>query len=176
MVSSDNHTIGFEPLLCDSPKILVLGSLPGVESITRNEYYYSNSNRLWKVLSAVMGEERVPEAYGQKKAMLAKHHIALWDYYKSAEREGSEDKNIRNPQPNDIASFLRQYPTITTIAVNGFGKYKKFGKQLQKQVNDSGFGGQIRVLRLPETSGVNQNHGWGDVNNLIKEWNQIIEK
>lgn len=170
----DGYRIGFPPLLCDNPKILILGSLPGVESITHNEYYYSKSNRIWKVLTAVVGEEFVPETYSNKKKMLAQYGIVLWDYYKSAEQIGSEDKNIRNPEPNDIASFLRDHTTITTIAVNGFGKFKTFGKQLQKQVNDSGLARQIRILRLPETSGLNQNYGWNKIDNLINEWQQII--
>ena len=44
----------------------------------------------------------------------------LWDYYESAVRDGSDDKNIRDERPNDIVSFIRENSSITTIAINGF--------------------------------------------------------
>ena len=73
----------------------------------------------------------MPSDYQQKKALLAKCHIALWDYYESAIRpDSSNDKDIRGGKPNDIVSFLLQHPTIKTIAINGFGKYRDFGKRL----------------------------------------------
>lgn len=79
---------GFPPLLCEEPRILILGTLPGGESQEHRQYYYSNSNRIWKVLCYLTGEP-MPADYTQKKALLAKYHIVLWDYYESAIRPGS---------------------------------------------------------------------------------------
>ena len=70
----------FEPLVCESPEILILGTLPGGESLEHRQYYYSNSNRIWKVICRLK-KEPMPVGYGQKKALLAKYRIALWDYY-----------------------------------------------------------------------------------------------
>lgn len=169
------RTKGFNPLLCDAPSILILGSLPGGESLSHKEYYYSNSNRIWKVLCKITGES-IPYDYQQKQMLLATYHIALWDYYESAIRaEGSDDKYIRDAIPNDIAGFMAQHPTITTIAINGYGKYRKFGERIKRDLAKNPALADVRVLRLPETSGGNANYGWGSLDNLAREWAQIFD-
>ena len=168
------RTEGVDPLMCDAPRIVNLGTLPGGESLEHREYYYSNSNRIWQVLCLLTGEP-MPRNYEQKKTLLAKYHIVLWDYYKSAIRPGSEDRKIKDGIPNDMVAFVRENPTIDTFAINGFGKYKKFGKRILNSISAGLPGKQIRVLRLPETSGANKNHGWGDVQNLANEWNRIFD-
>ncbi len=170
----EERTYGFEPLMCDEPRIVILGTLPGEESLQHQQYYYSNSNRIWKVL-CLLKNEPIPNNYDEKKQLLAKYHIALWDYYESAIRVGSSDNKIRDARPVDICGFLSSNPTIETIAINGFGKYKKFGKKIQKELNKVFPNRRIRVLRMPETSGVNTNHGWGDLNFLANDWNRIFE-
>ena len=168
------RTKGFPPLLCEEPKILILGTLPGGESLTHRQYYYSNSNRIWKVLCGITGNP-IPTDYQQKQALLAKHHIVLWDYYESAIRPGSDDKNIRDGRPNDITGFLIKHPSIKVIAINGFGKYREFGGRIKKVLASNPVLADVRVLRLPETSGSNKNYGWGDLNKLSAEWSQIFD-
>ncbi len=171
---ADNRIYGFEPLLCDEPRIVILGTLPGGESLEHQQYYYSNSNRIWKVICRLKNEP-MPENYEQKKALLAKYRIVLWDYYESAVREGSNDNKIRDPKPVDICSFLSKYPTIEIVAINGFGKYKKFGKTIQRDIKNTLPNRNVRILRMPETSGGNANYGWGDINVLANEWSRIFE-
>lgn len=169
------RTHGFCPLLCDEPQILILGTLPGGESLEHRQYYYSNSNRIWKVLCFLTGEP-MPEDYTQKKALLAKYHIVLWDYYESAVRpDSSNDKDIRDGHPNDIPTFLAAHPTIKTIGINGFGKYKVFGRKIASELAQKPPFANVRVLRLPETSGGNANFGWGILENLAREWKQIFD-
>lgn len=171
---SSSRTYGFPPLLCDNPRILILGTLPGGESLAHREYYYSNSNRIWKVLCHIT-DEPVPTDYSEKQALLARLHIALWDYYHSAIRPGSDDKDIREGRPNDIPSLLAEHPTIKVVAINGFGKYRDFGIRLQKELAATPGLADVRVLRLPETSGSNKNYGWGDLNKLAAEWCKLFE-
>lgn len=168
------RTYGFPPLLCEEPKILILGTLPGGESLEHGQYYYSNSNRIWKVLCYITGEP-MPTDYMQKEALLAKYHIVLWDYYESAIRQGSDDKNIHDGRPNDIVGFIEKYPSIKVIAVNGFGKYRKFGEKIRKSLKNASVEFDVRVLKLPETSGGNANYGWGIIENLACEWKQIFD-
>lgn len=165
---------GFEPLLCDEPRILILGTLPGGESLAHQQYYYSSSNRIWRVLCQLTWESP-PIDYPQKKAFLARHHIVLWDYYESAIRPGSNDTAIRDGRPNDIIAFMIQHPTIKVIAINGFGKYRDFGAQIKKKLATIPALTDVKVLRLPETSGCNQNYGWSDLNKLSAEWRQIFD-
>lgn len=116
----------------------------------------------------------MPEDYAQKKALLAKYHIVLWDYYESAIRPGSDDKDIRDAKPNDIVGFLAEHPTIKIVAVNGFGKYRDFGGKIKKELALNTALAGVRVLRLPETSGGNANYGWGVLEHLAGEWAQIF--
>ena len=82
----------------------------------------------WKVLAAVF-EDTLPESYPEKKVFLARHHVALWDVFASAEREGSLDVNIRDNSCNDIAGFLAAHPSIKAIVLNGGKASKAFKKK-----------------------------------------------
>ena len=87
------------------------------------------------VLCQLSGEP-MPADYIEKKALLARLHIVLCDYYESAIRPDSDDNSIKNGKPNDIRAFLIQHPTIRTIAVNGYGKYRIFGQRMVNIVLD----------------------------------------
>ena len=104
---------------------------------------------MWKML-AKLSTQKLPTNYTEKKVLLEHLHVVLWDYYQFVERTNSTDKGILEGTPNDIVGFVRKNPTITKIAINGYGKYKEFGEKLQNQ-----FGQSIKVFRLPETSGLN---------------------
>lgn len=159
---------GFPPLEGDSPRILILGSIPGIGSVAAHEYYHDGSNRIWKVLAFLVGCS-IPSSYSEKKAMLFEHRMALWDYYHNVERHDSSDKAITSGTPNDIQSYLKQHPSIRIIAVNGYGKYKSFGAELEGICCALNTG--IKVLRLPETSGLNA--AW-TLDKLKAKWRIIM--
>lgn len=62
-----NSKQGLEPLLCNEPKILILGSLPGDISIESQEYYANNKNFFWRIIATITGSP-VPLSYPAKKA------------------------------------------------------------------------------------------------------------
>lgn len=101
------------------PKILILGSLPGDESIRRQEYYAQSRNRFWKIISGLLRYDLLPDNYEKRIKILKEHGIALWDVLASAIRKGSSDSNIIEEIPNDLRSFLKDNPTIEVIAFNG---------------------------------------------------------
>ena len=160
---------GLAPLLCPDPIVLVLGSLPGDESIRRQEYYGNPRNMFWRVLAAVF-EDAVPETYPEKKAFLAQHHVALWDVYASAERQGSLDSNIHNISPNDIAGFLKEHPSIKAIALNG-GKSARAFKTVQKDA-PAVFNG-ISIFSFTSTSPLSLSAGW-PLERIVQQWKQIL--
>lgn len=164
------EAIGFPPLMCETPKILVLGTIPGKGSINAGEYYYDGSNRLWKVLSSITGEP-VPTNYNDKKTLLARHGIVLWDYYHKVIRIDSSDNGIISGEPNNIPQFLANNPTIKTVAILGFGKWKLFGERIKSFCDHTESLCDIRVLRLPETSGLNAR--W-NLARLCNEWRCIL--
>lgn len=143
---------GFPPLAGDDPRCLVLGSLPGDRSIACQEYYGHPTNRFWRVLAAVFGDE-IPVGYPAKKRFLAKHRVALWDVCATARREGSLDANIRDERYNDIAVFLRAHPGIRTVALNGgkarqaFARYRRQSPADVRELLDG-----LEILPLASTS------------------------
>ena len=120
-----NHSFDacFEP---DS-EILILGSIPSVKSREEGFYYMHPKNRFWSVLSQVYAEE-FPKTLEDKKALLEKYKIALWDVIQSCQINGSSDSSISNVIPNDIASILKKtnIQTIYTTGKKAFALYQKY--------------------------------------------------
>ncbi len=138
------HT--FEPVYDEKSRILVLGTFPSVKSRENAFYYGHPQNRFWKLLAALL-EEELPVTVEEKKAMLLKHGIAIWDVISSCDIEGSSDSSIRNVEANDIAGLLA-VSRIEKIYGNGDKAcrlYDKFCKDRAKK----------EIIRLPSTSPAN---------------------
>ena len=83
------------PVFDENSRVLVLGSFPSVQSRKAAFFYGHPQNRFWRVLSAVFGEP-VPGDVPEKKALLLKHKVALWDVIASCDVTGSADASIKN--------------------------------------------------------------------------------
>ncbi|MCD7875141.1 MAG: DNA-deoxyinosine glycosylase [Acidaminococcaceae bacterium] len=140
----------FAPVAAADSRLLILGSMPGVHSLQLQQYYGHPQNRFWPLLTLLLGYEKVPDTYAEKKQMLLDNRIALWDVLDYCQREGSLDSDITGEQPNDLAGFLKQHPQIHTICCNG-GKAAAAFKKYTKQVDLQG----ITVHCLPSTSPTN---------------------
>ena len=76
------HT--FEPIYKEDSQILILGTFPSVKS-RENQFYYGHpQNRFWKLLARLTGEE-IPHTIPEKKELLYKHGIAVWDVIQSCD-------------------------------------------------------------------------------------------
>ena len=40
----------FDPVIDDQSKIIILGSMPGEESLKKNQYYGNPKNQFWKII------------------------------------------------------------------------------------------------------------------------------
>ena len=108
------HTL--EPFYNKKSKILILGTMPSSKSREYGFYYMHPQNRFWKVLSEILGEN-FPTTIQDKKVLLNKYGIALWDVLSSCDIIGSSDSSIKNPKPNDIKRLI--YKTnINAVFVN----------------------------------------------------------
>ena len=85
-------------------------------------FYGHPQNRFWKMLAAVLGE-KIPETIEEKKELLHRNHIALWDTIYSYDIIGSSDSSIKNAVPNDFSFILKTAP-IRQIYTNGGTAYK----------------------------------------------------
>ena len=48
---------GLLPLVGENPKLLILGSLPGDESIKQQKYYSNPRNQFWKIINVSINPE-----------------------------------------------------------------------------------------------------------------------
>jgi hypoxanthine-DNA glycosylase len=111
---------GFPPLAARSARVLVLGSLPGRESLRRRAYYAQPRNAFWPIMGALFGAG--PElAYDARRRRLVAAGVALWDVCASAVRPGSLDADIdaASVVANDFAAFLGAHPGIRAVYFNG---------------------------------------------------------
>ena len=116
----------FEPIFDSASQILILGTLPSVKSRETNFYYGHKQNRFWKVLAALF-QEPIPETIDEKKHLLLRHHIAIWDVIQSCDIKGSSDSSIKNAVPADISRILKA-ANIQTIIANGGTAFRLYGR------------------------------------------------
>lgn len=141
--------IGLPPIVSANTRLLVLGSFPGVASLTRQQYYAHPQNHFWKILQAIWPASPLEISVGsyEKRSMwLLDRGLGVWDVYASCEREGSLDAAIRQAQVNDFASLKRRCPQLQVIAHNGGESFRH-----AKYTAMLGF----PVYKLPSTSPAN---------------------
>ncbi len=107
----------FPPLFDGNSRTLILGSFPSVKSRENRFFYGHPQNRFWKVISSVFGEP-VPETIPEKKQLILKNRLALWDSVAFCEVTGSADASLRCVLPNDLRVILDSAP-IGRIYCNG---------------------------------------------------------
>lgn len=94
-----------QPVFDSRSRVLLLGTMPSPASREQGFYYGHPQNRFWRMLAAIF-DEPVPRTIEEKRDMLLRHHIALWDVLASCEIEGASDASIRDAQPNDLARIF----------------------------------------------------------------------
>ncbi len=113
----------FSPVCGETPRILILGSMPSVKSLEEKMYYGHPRNQFWPIIFTLLGEEvsgvHTEIAYDDKLEKLRCSGIALWDVYKECDRDGSLDANIVNGQYNDLSGFVNTHPSLRLIVFNG---------------------------------------------------------
>lgn len=156
----------FPPLADKHATVLILGSMPGKESLRQNQYYAHPQNTFWKIMGELIGAQpSLP--YAQRLAILRSSGIALWDVLASCEREGSLDADIRAETANDFATFFVQHPYITKVCFNGSKAEQSFRKfVLGKQRLPP-----LQFVRLPSTSPA---HAGMHYEEKLKTWSVAI--
>jgi len=129
--------------------VLVLGTLPSVESLRRQQYYAKSQNAFWKILGELTGV--APDApYDLRLEGLKDAGVALWDVCAAARREGSLDADIRETIPNDFMGFFRAHPCIELIGFNGQAAAKLFRQHVAPSLPEAVR--KIPGVALPSTS------------------------
>lgn len=117
------------PVVDSSTKVLIVGSMPGKQSLEKQQYYGNPRNHFWPIIGELLHIE-VPDDYGERMALLRKHAIGLWDTIEACERKGSLDAAIRNEKPNDFHTLFQSYPNIELVLFNGSKAFDVFKKHI----------------------------------------------
>jgi hypoxanthine-DNA glycosylase len=135
----------FAPVVDSSVRVLVLGSLPGGESLRRAQYYAHPRNAFWRLVGDVAGRELAALPYDDRLAALLDARIGLWDVIASAERAGSLDAAIRDPEHADLRSLVDGLPALRAVGFNG-RTASKAGRRLL------GASAGVALIDLPSSS------------------------
>ena len=104
---------GFPPVAEASARVLILGSMPGIASLEKNEYYALPRNAFWRVMGDLFGAG-AELTYEEKLQTLSSRGIALWDVLKTCYRPGSLDSSIvaSSMELNDFTAIYRSHTMI----------------------------------------------------------------
>lgn len=151
------------PLYQSDSRVLILGSFPSVKSREGSFFYHHPQNRFWKVLARILDWD-LPVSIEEKRMMLIKNRIAVWDVIHSCTITGSSDSSIRDVEPNDLSLILDSAP-IQGIYVNGAAAYKLYQKYCQPLTG-------VEARKIPSTSPANAAFS---LDRLVDEWSVIRE-
>lgn len=153
------HTV--PPVFNENSKILILGSFPSIKSREGEFFYHHPQNRFWRVISAIC-DEKLPETIDDKKQLLIRNQIALWDVVHSCQVIGSADSSIKNVIPNDITPVI-EHADIQRIYANGATAFRLYKRYIYKD-------NRREIILLPSTSPANASFS---LEKLIDIWSVI---
>ena len=149
------------PVYDSNSKVLVLGSFPSVKSREYGFFYGHPRNRFWRVISEIFNE-KTPETIEEKREMLLRNGVAVWDVINSCEIVGSADSSIKNAVPNDLSRIISE-SGIERVFTNGKTADGLYRKYLEEKTG-------LKAVCLPSTSPANA--AWS-VERLVNEWKVI---
>jgi TDG/mug DNA glycosylase family protein len=161
---------GFPPIAAPDARVLVLGSMPSIASLAKQQYYGHPQNAFWPIMGRLFGAG--PERpYEDRKRILCEHHVAVWDVLRECHREGSLDTSIRleTESPNDFVSFLADHPHIETVFFNGQKAETAFRRHALARIAESGC--ELEFIRLPSTSPANAGRSFAQ---KLAAWRAVV--
>ena len=126
-------------------------------------FYGHPQNRFWGLLARLFGEE-IPATVEEKKSLVLRRHIAMWDSIQSCTITGSSDSSVRDVVPNDLSVIL-DHSRVERIFCNGALSYKMYMKYIYPSTG-------IEAVKLPSTSPANAAFG---MERLEREWRVIVD-
>lgn len=136
--------------------------MPGEKSLKLNQYYGHGGNTFWKLMFEIF-DEPFSTNYENRKSILLKNNIALWDVLQACEREGSSDNSILKEEPNNFKLFFEKHREIKLIAFNGQNAETYFHSY-------SNYSPNVKYISLPSTSPANT---WKSFDEKLSEWKII---
>lgn len=160
----------FEPIIGQRPRILILGSMPGLASLEAVQYYAHPRNAFWRIMQELFDIDH-RASYTWRVSQLSRQPVILWDTLQACYRHGSLDSNIDadSARANDFPRLLRRYPEIKAILFNGASSEKYFKKLVLPQLCCDH---DIELLRMPSTSPANAGMSFEQ---KLSAWQRLLE-
>lgn len=158
----------FPPIERENAKILILGSMPGGESLRRKQYYAHPRNAFWPIMSSTFS--LTGTGYEEKVGELAEKGVAVWDVLQACFRPGSLDANIDDSSivVNDFRKFFEGHPALRHIYFNGAKADAVYRKHVLPRLDPGS--AALPLTRLPSTSPA---HAGMSLENKAKAW-QVV--
>lgn len=99
----------FPPVYNENSRVLILGTMPSPKSREGGFYYGNPQNRFWPVLAQIFSET-LARTNQERRTLILRHGLALWDVLKACDIMGASDATIANPIANDIRPLLNAVP------------------------------------------------------------------
>lgn len=142
---------GLDPVLDARCQRLILGSMPGVQSLNTATYYAHPRNALWWILSEWLDFDlQLP--YRERCRRIVDAGLGFWDVIGQCAREGSLDSAIQTDtvRVNDLMGLLGQHRQIDRILLNGTRAASLFRRHIAGSLLM--LDREITVHELPSTS------------------------
>ena len=142
---------GFPPVEPPRARVLILGTLPGAESLRQGRYYAHPRNAFWPIMGELFGAGPA-RPYAARLRKLAARGVILWDVLQAARRPGSLDAAIhpRHRRANDIPALLARHPELEWIVFNGAAAETLFRRHVARKCGARL--ARLQFVRLPSTS------------------------
>jgi double-stranded uracil-DNA glycosylase len=146
------HIQSFPPIENPTATTLILGSMPGKESLRAGQYYAHPCNAFWPIMGELIGATTTLP-YEVRIQKLKSAGIALWDVLASCTRHNSMDADIEADSicANNFATFFLKHPNITHVFFNGTMAEQCYRKHVLHLLENR----QLHYKRLPSTSPAN---------------------
>ena len=166
-ISKSNRSIAKQalpPVVDKATEFLVLGTMPGEQSLLNQEYYKNSRNQFWKIIAAAFNKKKAFADYNEKITTLKNNKIGLWDVLDTCDREGSSDSKIKNPKLNNFDKLFKEFPNIKTVIFNGKDSFDYFNSLVHYKAHKN-------YLQLSSTSSAN---GHKTIVEKTQEWKTAL--
>lgn len=152
---TDNPLLQGLPAQLDAHcRVLVLGSMPGVQSLAQARYYAHPRNRFWPLMADLLGFDPAL-AYQDRIAALQRAGVGVWDVIGQCARSGSLDAAIDRASvvANPLPALLGTLPRLAAVACNGAAAAQAWQRHVAPQLDAAARA--LPLLALPSTSPAN---------------------
>lgn len=146
--------IAFQPFYDKTSRVLILGSFPSVKSRENGFYYGNKQNRFWKTIATIF-DEPLPQNIEEKKAILLKYNIALYDIVEASSLKGSSDIELQKDFKlvSNLDKLLPPYTKVEKILCNG---------KLAYTLTKNNFKLDVPIIYMQSTSPANPRYNIDD--------------